>query len=72
MPKADNESNFLNPCRKSNTYHLALLVKSVELEELFFLLVVVVRTDEYDNENCEEDSEPLNPCYIIIIRYIQT
>jgi hypothetical protein len=43
------------------------LIKSVKFEELFLLLVIVVGTDKYDNENSKEDSEALNPCYIIII-----
>lgn len=52
------------------TYHFALLVKSVELEELLLLLVVVVGADEDNDENCKENGETLNPSYIIIIRHI--
>lgn len=66
MPKAVKgpisiKSEGWNPL----TYVFSLLVECVELEELLFLLVVVVGADEDDNEHGKEDSEALNPGYNI-------
>lgn len=41
----------------------AFLIKGIEFEELFFLLVVVVGSDEHDDEDGQKDSEALNPRY---------
>jgi hypothetical protein len=46
------------------TYHFSLLIKSVEFEELLFLLVIVVGADKDDDENGKEDGKTFNPSYI--------
>ena len=49
------------------TYVFALLIESIELEELVLLFVVIVRSDEDDDEHGEENCETLNPGYTIQI-----
>lgn len=46
---------------------LAALVNVVELEELLFLLVVVVGAYEDDDEHGQENCEAFNPSYIQIL-----
>jgi hypothetical protein len=42
------------------------LIKGIEFKELLFLLVIVIRTDEDDNEYGKKDGKTLNPSYIVI------
>jgi hypothetical protein len=49
------------------TYSVVLVAFSLELDELLFLLPVVVGADPGNDEDTEEDGEALNPSYIIII-----
>jgi len=51
--------DLLTIAKASNEF--AVLVQGVQLEELFFLCVIVVRADHHDDENGQKDSEALNP-----------